>query len=142
MINNLPKKLSVVHVDYMFHILVNFPAGTHLCLYANLYIMLIWWAADHENNDVVIDFRCFGSGQHLKNKFGTGYLLEVKLKSSEDDESIEKLNSFVKSQFPKSTVMEQFAERLIYKIPQSDISSLKQTFSALEQGIRYHISVD
>ena len=31
-------------------------------------------------------FRCFGSGQHIKNKFGTGYEIEVKIKkmSSED----------------------------------------------------------
>lgn len=31
-------------------------------------------------------FRCFGSAQHIKNKFGTGYEIEIKIKklSSED----------------------------------------------------------
>ena len=26
-------------------------------------------------------FRCFGSSQHLKNKFGTGYEVEIRVKS-------------------------------------------------------------
>lgn len=31
-------------------------------------------------------FRCFGSSQHIKNKFATGYEIEVKLKTLSDDE--------------------------------------------------------
>ena len=82
-------------------------------------------------------FRCLGSGQHLKTKFGTGYLLEVKLMTSsscDEEEQVEELNKFVLSQFPDASVMESFGERVIYKIPQDNIVSLRQTFTALEQG--------
>lgn len=28
-------------------------------------------------------FKCFGSAQHIKNKFGTGYVIEIKIKTLE-----------------------------------------------------------
>jgi ATP-binding cassette subfamily A (ABC1) protein 3 len=31
-------------------------------------------------------FRCFGSSQHIKNKFGTGYEIEVKVRKISDEE--------------------------------------------------------
>lgn len=31
-------------------------------------------------------FRCFGSSQHIKNKFGTGYEIEVKVRKIADEE--------------------------------------------------------
>ena len=31
-------------------------------------------------------FRCFGSSQHIKNKFATGYEIEAKFKVLSDDE--------------------------------------------------------
>ena len=31
-------------------------------------------------------FKCFGSAQHIKNKFGTGYIIELKLREPEDSE--------------------------------------------------------
>ena len=31
-------------------------------------------------------FRCFGSSQHIKNKFGTGYEIEVKIRKEADRE--------------------------------------------------------
>ena len=31
-------------------------------------------------------FKCFGSSQHIKNKFGTGYEIEVKIKKLTDPE--------------------------------------------------------
>ena len=82
--------------------------------------------------------RCLGSGQHLKNKFGSGYLLEIKLKSScaaEDDlVAVDRLDKFVNDQFPDASQIEKFGERMIYKIPQSNITSLSATFTALEEG--------
>jgi ABC-type multidrug transport system ATPase subunit len=29
-------------------------------------------------------FKCFGSAQHIRNKFGTGYVIELKTKSVEE----------------------------------------------------------
>ena len=31
-------------------------------------------------------FKCFGSSQHIKNKFGTGYVIEIKILSLEEAE--------------------------------------------------------
>lgn len=31
-------------------------------------------------------FKCFGSAQHIKNKFGTGYVIEIKIKSLHEDD--------------------------------------------------------
>ena len=31
-------------------------------------------------------FRCFGSNQHIKDKFGTGYSIEVKIRLLEENE--------------------------------------------------------
>lgn len=31
-------------------------------------------------------FKCFGSAQHIRNKFGTGYVMEIKIKTLQDDE--------------------------------------------------------
>lgn len=31
-------------------------------------------------------FKCFGPAQHIRNKFGTGYVIELKIRSAEDSE--------------------------------------------------------
>jgi ATP-binding cassette subfamily A (ABC1) protein 3 len=31
-------------------------------------------------------FKCFGSAQHIKNKFGTGFCIEIKVKTLNEDE--------------------------------------------------------
>lgn len=31
-------------------------------------------------------FKCFGSAQHIKNKFGTGYVIEIKIKTLDESE--------------------------------------------------------
>jgi ATP-binding cassette, subfamily A (ABC1), member 3 len=31
-------------------------------------------------------FKCYGSAQHIKNKFGTGYVIEIKTKSLDESE--------------------------------------------------------
>ena len=33
------------------------------------------------------EFKCFGSSQHIKNKFGTGYEIEVKIKTLKETET-------------------------------------------------------
>ena len=31
-------------------------------------------------------FKCFGSSQHIRNKFGTGYVIEIKIRTVHEDE--------------------------------------------------------
>ncbi|CAH1795731.1 unnamed protein product [Owenia fusiformis] len=82
---------------------------------------------------------CIGSTQRLKDRHGKGYVLEVKLQvvsndSAELEDRVEGLDEFVQGVFPTSERMECFGERITYKLPQSDVTSLATAFSALEQG--------
>jgi hypothetical protein len=56
-------------------------------------------------------FRCFGSAQHIKNKFGTGFEVEVKIKPLSDAELNKLLLRFSISEFitkmPLTTATEQ-----------------------------------
>ncbi|XP_060574789.1 cholesterol transporter ABCA5-like isoform X2 [Ruditapes philippinarum] len=83
--------------------------------------------------------QCIGSSQHLKNKYGSGYLLEIKLLLNEDthgcienDKKI--LHQFILQHFPDATCTEEFSERMQYKIPRQNVSSLALVFSVLEQA--------
>ena len=79
-----------------------------------------------------------GPTQHLKTKYGSGYLLEVKLSGSsragreELEERVQALERHLMTLFPNATCLESFAERAQYKIPQSDVGVLSATFAALE----------
>lgn len=43
----------------------------------------------------------------------------------------------IKDTFPNAVMDEQFGERVVYKIPQTDITSLAGCFSMLEKGKRF-----
>ncbi|XP_005526894.1 PREDICTED: ATP-binding cassette sub-family A member 10 [Pseudopodoces humilis] len=75
--------------------------------------------------------RCIGSIQYLKNKFGKGYLLEVKVK---DPESADVLHSEILRIFPGAARQERFPSLLVYKVPMKDALPLSQSFSKLEEA--------
>jgi len=66
-------------------------------------------------------------------------MLEIKVKSPNStdalDQIIEKLHSYIRELFPSAQVMEQFGERVQYKVLKSDVVSLAKTFSVLERGM-------
>ncbi|XP_047474330.1 phospholipid-transporting ATPase ABCA3-like [Penaeus chinensis] len=94
--------------------------------------------------------RCIGSVQHLKNKYGGGYTLEVKLEKQEtcavslngespthtslDENVVTETKKIIMNSFPKAELDEEFGELLHYKIPQSDIKSLANSFAVLEKA--------
>ncbi|XP_037043268.1 ATP-binding cassette sub-family A member 9-like [Bradysia coprophila] len=106
------------------------------------------------------ELRCLGSTQHLKNLYGAGYTLEVKLKhieylqtetsitsvngidiqptsfdnTTEQEERTGLLRAFVSDMFPDACLEESFADRLVYSVPQNAVSSLAQCFSKLERA--------
>ena len=47
-------------------------------------------------------FKCLGSPQHLKNKFGQGYTLIVKLpiEEEEGEETVRQVNAYIDENFP------------------------------------------
>ncbi|NWV78424.1 ABCA6 protein, partial [Dasyornis broadbenti] len=77
--------------------------------------------------------RCIGSIQYLKNKFGKGYLLEIKVK---DAGSTDALHAEILRIFPGAARQERFPSLLVYKVPMKDALPLSQSFSKLEEAKR------
>ncbi|NXG29187.1 ABCAA protein, partial [Dromaius novaehollandiae] len=77
--------------------------------------------------------RCIGSIQYLKNKFGKGYLLEIKVK---DPERTDLLHAEILRIFPGAARQEWFPSLLVYKVPMEDAVPLSQSFSKLEEAKR------
>ncbi|KAM6050196.1 ATP-binding cassette sub-family A member 10-like isoform 1-T1 [Theristicus caerulescens] len=77
--------------------------------------------------------RCIGSIQYLKNKFGKGYLLEIKVK---DPECTDLLHAEILRIFPSAARQERFPSLLVYKVPMEDALPLSQSFSKLEEAKR------
>ncbi|NXJ10029.1 ABCAA protein, partial [Odontophorus gujanensis] len=75
--------------------------------------------------------RCIGSIQYLKNKFGKGYLLEIKVK---DPETTDLLHAEILRIFPSAARQERFPSLLVYKVPMEDALPLSQSFSKLEEA--------
>ncbi|XP_042305633.1 cholesterol transporter ABCA5-like [Sceloporus undulatus] len=80
------------------------------------------------------NLRCIGTVQHLKSKFGRGYLLEMKLKEVPDILQKERLQRKILHMFPNAICQKSFASILAYKIPMEDVHSLAQSFSKLEEA--------
>ncbi|CAI9593699.1 unnamed protein product, partial [Staurois parvus] len=75
--------------------------------------------------------RCIGSIQHLKSKFGKGYLLEIKLK---DTYQVDVIHQEVLRLFPQAAKQDRFSSLLVYKIPMDNVQSLSQAFLQLENA--------
>jgi ABC-type multidrug transport system ATPase subunit len=62
-------------------------------------------------------FKCFGNVQHLKNKYGNGYTLILKCKSSNEKEAdIKNLEDFVREKIHFSKLKDKQEETLFYQI--------------------------
>ncbi|CAG5124847.1 unnamed protein product, partial [Candidula unifasciata] len=84
---------------------------------------------------------CLGSTQHLKDKYGSGYILEVKLGAHEDGQVetlMDQLEAHLKTLFPGLGKVERFQERAQYSIPREDVNFLGKTFASLEDCKRTH----
>ncbi|XP_007428699.1 ATP-binding cassette sub-family A member 1 [Python bivittatus] len=76
-------------------------------------------------------FRCLGSVQHLKNRFGDGYTIVVRIGGANPD--LAPVQDFFKLAFPGSVLKEQHRNMLQYQLPSSP-SSLARIFSILSQN--------
>uniref|UniRef100_A0A8C6VPK5 P-type phospholipid transporter n=1 Tax=Naja naja TaxID=35670 RepID=A0A8C6VPK5_NAJNA len=82
-------------------------------------------------------FRCLGSVQHLKNRFGDGYTIIVRIAGANPD--LTPVENFFKLAFPGSVLKEKHRNMLQYQLPSSP-SSLARIFSILSQNKkRLHI---
>ncbi|XP_078610116.1 cholesterol transporter ABCA5-like isoform X1 [Branchiostoma floridae x Branchiostoma japonicum] len=82
--------------------------------------------------------RCLGSTQHLKTKYGSGYMLDVKVKEDGDanvlEARLDQLDVFVHELFPSAAEAELIGNRVTYNIPKENVNSLAAVFTALEEG--------
>ncbi|XP_050415060.2 phospholipid-transporting ATPase ABCA3 [Patella vulgata] len=81
-------------------------------------------------------FKCLGSPQHLKNKFGQGYTLICRMKTNEDDgvtSPIEPLVQFIKSNFPSAIVFDDHQGYAHFQIPDNN-TPLAGVFDVMEES--------
>ncbi|NWU50423.1 ABCA2 protein, partial [Dromas ardeola] len=75
--------------------------------------------------------KCLGSIQHLKNRFGDGYMITVRTKSSL---SVKEVVRFFNRNFPEAILKERHHTKAQYQL-KSDQISLAQVFSKMEQVV-------
>ncbi|XP_069482200.1 phospholipid-transporting ATPase ABCA1-like isoform X2 [Ambystoma mexicanum] len=76
-------------------------------------------------------FRCLGSIQHLKNRFGEGYTVIVRVAGLPP--KLQPVEDFVEASFPGSVLKEKHHNTLQYQLP-SGIISLSAIFSAFTEN--------
>uniref|UniRef100_A0A1I7ZZ26 maleylacetoacetate isomerase n=1 Tax=Steinernema glaseri TaxID=37863 RepID=A0A1I7ZZ26_9BILA len=75
-------------------------------------------------------FRCFGSVQHLKHRYGSGYTLLVRLK---DKSSSPMLKQAIIQEFPGSTLKEEHLLQLNFELKRSQRTTWSSLFAKMEQ---------
>ncbi|XP_048851974.1 phospholipid-transporting ATPase ABCA1-like [Brienomyrus brachyistius] len=73
-------------------------------------------------------FRCLGSVQHLKNRFGDGYTIVLRVSGPEPD--LQPVMEFVEKELPGSVLKETHRSMLQYQLP-SSLASLARIFDVL-----------
>ncbi|XP_073662950.1 ATP-binding cassette sub-family A member 2 isoform X2 [Tursiops truncatus] len=75
--------------------------------------------------------RCLGSIQHLKNRFGDGYMITVRTKGSQNVKDVVR---FFSRNFPEAVLKERHHTKVQYQLKSEHIS-LAQVFSKMEQVV-------
>ncbi|XP_033932213.1 phospholipid-transporting ATPase ABCA1a isoform X2 [Pseudochaenichthys georgianus] len=76
-------------------------------------------------------FRCLGSVQHLKNRFGDGYTIILRVAGPDPD--LRPVMEFIERELPGSNLKEKHRNMLQYQLPTS-LTSLARIFSLLSQN--------
>ncbi|XP_067859732.1 phospholipid-transporting ATPase ABCA3 [Heptranchias perlo] len=78
-------------------------------------------------------FKCLGSPQHLKNKFGSGYTLLVKILGDRDKPDLEPFKNFVETTFEGSILKDEHQGMVHYHLT-SKLLTWAQIFGTLERA--------
>ncbi|XP_037670559.1 ATP-binding cassette sub-family A member 17-like isoform X10 [Choloepus didactylus] len=70
-------------------------------------------------------FKCLGSPQHLKSKFGSGYSLWAKVRHDRQEEALEEFKAFVNLTFPGSVLEDGHQGMVHYHLPGHSLSWAK-----------------
>ncbi|XP_033869676.3 phospholipid-transporting ATPase ABCA1-like [Acipenser ruthenus] len=76
-------------------------------------------------------FRCLGSVQHLKNRFGDGYTIILRIAGP--NPNLKPVMEFIECELPGSVLKEKHRNMLQYQLP-SSLSSLARLFSILSKN--------
>ncbi|TRY81949.1 hypothetical protein DNTS_013397 [Danionella cerebrum] len=76
-------------------------------------------------------FKCLGSIQHLKNRFGDGYMITVRTKTTA---SVKEVIRFFNRNFPEAILKERHHTKIQFQLKSENIS-LAQVFSKMEQVV-------
>ena len=71
--------------------------------------------------------QCLGSVQHLKSRYGQGYMMEINGAES----SVKKIQAFIARVYPSAVLDELHAGRMKYRLPQQGVT-LSGVFSTME----------
>ncbi|EDV22374.1 uncharacterized protein TRIADDRAFT_10137, partial [Trichoplax adhaerens] len=82
-------------------------------------------------------FKCIGSIQHLKNKFGSGYTVQIRVKGSQAN--LEPLASYVSKTFSNVVLVERHHNQLQYHFPEN--IELAKLFDKLD-NVREKLEID
>ncbi|XP_021005007.1 ATP-binding cassette sub-family A member 17 isoform X2 [Mus caroli] len=86
-------------------------------------------------------FKCLGSPQHLKSKFGIGYSLQAKVQRKWQQQMLEEFKAFVDLTFPGSNLEDEHQNMLQYYLPGPNLSWAK-VFSIMEQAKKDYMLED
>jgi len=76
-------------------------------------------------------FKCLGSCQHLKNRFGEGYIITVRVQGDLPD--LEPLYQFFSEKFPRAVLKEHHHNMVQYQLP-SGVMELSEVFRHMESS--------
>ena len=76
-------------------------------------------------------FCCLGSPQHIKNKFGKGYIVTVRLSS---DNSGDNLNQFILNEFSDAKIIEQQLSVLKFRIGEKVSCQISSILAVLQRA--------
>jgi ATP-binding cassette subfamily A (ABC1) protein 1 len=80
-------------------------------------------------------FQCLGSIQHLKNRFGNGYTIILRV--SNESLNVQPVMEFISSSFPSAKLRERHHNMLQYQLG-NDSMSLSRIFQAMEEAKRVY----
>ena len=90
------------------------------------------------------EFKCLGSTQHLKNKFGEGYSLMAKITGHDQQElehNTQRLMEFIEESFPGCELKDMHQGLVHYQIDQTTITWSK-AFGTIERNkVEYNLTV-
>lgn len=81
-------------------------------------------------------FKCIGSPQHLKSKYGDGYTMIMKVRGS--SEQVAAIQRFVEDSFPGARCAEAHNGYIRYALPDARMVPLSTLFAKLEECKRLH----